>query len=192
MTRPLRPGHLTVICGSMFAGKSSYLIQQLTRKVFARQTVQLFKPSLDTRYGVNHVTSHSGQKLPGTAVTAAGDILAQLNPSTQVVGIDEVQFFDPDIVRVCLELADRGITVFVAGLNQDYRGEPFGSMAELMCRADHVKVVHAVCVVCGGDASKTYLIPGTTEPDGTVLLGAADKYEARCRGCHTLDEHGAE
>lgn len=189
--RHLRPnsGWIEVICGSMFSGKTEELLRRLRRAVIARQNVQLFKPAIDDRYGVTTVASHDGAKWEGTVVQNAGEIMTLVLPETQVVAIDEVQFFDDEVVEVCDDLALQGKRVIVAGLDLDFRGEPFGSMPALMAKAEGIRKLHAICVVCGGEASRTQrLING--EPayyeDPVILIGASESYEARCRGCHQV------
>jgi thymidine kinase len=173
----------------MFSGKTEELIRRLRRAVIARQKVQVFKPLIDTRYREAQVTSHNGQGFDAKPVAEAADILADLSPDTTVVAIDEVQFFDPGILVLCEQLANQGLRVICAGLDTDFRGEPFGPMPDLMARAELVDKIHAICVVCGRDANRTQrLIDG--EPaafdDPIVLVGAAEVYEARCRHHHEV------
>ena len=182
-------GRVELICGSMFSGKTEELIRRLRRAVIARQKVQVFKPLIDTRYHEAQVTSHNGLGFDAKPVAAAADILANLSPDTTVVAIDEVQFFDPGILDLCEQLANQGLRVICAGLDTDFRGEPFGPMPDLMARAELVDKIHAICVVCGRDANRTQrLIDG--EPaafdDPVVLVGAAEVYEARCRHHHEV------
>jgi thymidine kinase len=182
-------GRVELICGSMFSGKTEELIRRLRRAVIARQKVQVFKPLIDTRYHEAQVTSHNGLGFEAKPVAEAADILADLSPETTVVAIDEVQFFDPGILDICEQLADQGLRVICAGLDTDFRGEPFGPMPDLMARAELVDKIHAICVVCGQDANRTQrLIDG--EPaaydDPIVLVGAAEVYEARCRHHHEV------
>lgn len=176
-----RGGQLEVICGSMFSGKTEELIRRIKRAQIARQRVQVFKPEIDTRYSVDHVASHSAQKMRGELVRTAAEILDRVRPDTHVVAIDEGQFFDASLVRACQELADRGLRVMVAGLDQDYRGEPFEPMPQLMAIAEMVTKCNAICVICGGTASRTQR---TTDGSARVQVGASDSYEARCRECH--------
>jgi thymidine kinase len=187
--RHLRPnsGWVEVICGSMFSGKTEELLRRLRRAVIARQNVQLFKPAIDNRYGVTTVASHDGAKWEGSVIREATEILNQVEPETHVIAIDEVQFFDDAIVDVCDALALQGKRIIVAGLDLDFRGEPFGPMPALMAKAESVHKLHAICMVCGGEASRTQrLIDGRPAyyEDPVVLIGAAESYEARCRGCH--------
>jgi len=182
-------GHVEMICGSMFSGKTEELIRRVRRAIIARQTVQVFKPQIDVRYGVERVTSHNGLTVEAEPVATAEEILTHLRPQTTVVAIDEVQFFDPAIVRVCNHLAHTGIRVICAGLDTDFRGEPFGPIPQLMARAEEVEKLNAICVVCGENASRTQrLINGQPAAyhDPIVLVGAAEVYEARCRHCHEV------
>lgn len=188
MTQQQR-GHIELICGSMFSGKTEELIRRLRRAVIARQQVQVFKPAIDNRYHGEKVTSHNGLNFEAQPVTSAVDVRAQLSPETTVVAIDEVQFFDDDVVPLCESLADEGLRVICAGLDTDFRGAPFGPMPDLMARAEHVDKLHAICVVCGGEASRTQrLIDGqpAAYDDPVVMVGAAEVYEARCRQCHRV------
>lgn len=182
-------GRIEIICGSMFSGKTEEMIRRLRRAVIARQKVQAFKPVIDSRYHVEKVTSHDGLHFEAQPVSRATDILAAVDPETDVIGIDEVQFFDENIVDVCETLAERGKRVICAGLDLDFRGLPFGAMPALLARAEEVNKLHAICVVCGEDASRTQrLIEGRPAAfdDPVVLVGAAEVYEARCRKCHQV------
>lgn len=188
-------GRIEMICGSMFCGKTEELIRRIRRASIARQHVEVFKHSLDTRYeGVQQVTSHNGQNLAAQPVNRAADILRLLDDAVTVVAIDEVQFFDATIVEVVKTLADRGLRVILAGLDMDFRGEPFGSMPELMCVAEEVTKLHAICVVCGEEASRTQrLVNGSPAhyDDSVILVGAQESYEARCRQHHIIVREGA-
>ncbi len=175
---PHRPGSLEVICGSMFSGKSEELIRRLRLARIAHQRVQVFKPAIDTRYGDQELVSHSDFRITASAVATSGEILSQVHDLTVVIGIDEVQFFDPGIVEVCNKLANRGKRVIVAGLDQDYRGRPFAPMPDLMAVGEYVTKLLAVCAVCGDPANRSQRIKGG---DAVVELGASDRYEARCR-----------
>jgi len=182
-------GSVEVICGSMFCGKTEELIRRLRRARIAKQKVQVFKPAIDNRYTEEKVTSHSGLDVDANPVASAGEILEKLDANTTVVGIDEVQFFDPGIVDVVMNLANQGIRVIVTGLDMDFRGEPFGCMPQLMARAERVDKLHAICMVCGELASRTQrLVDG--EPahfnDPVVVVGAQELYEARCREHHVV------
>ena len=182
-------GWIEVICGSMFSGKTEELIRRVKRAQIARQKVQVFKPSIDVRYHVDRVTSHSGSQLSAAVVASAAEILPQVEPDTAVVAVDEVQFFDWAIADVCDKLAERGLRVIVAGLDMDFRGEPFGPMPLLMAQAELVDKLQAICVVCGAPASRTQrLIDGQPAAygDPVIMVGAAEVYEARCRRCHQV------
>jgi thymidine kinase len=173
-------GWVEVITGSMFSGKSEELIRRLRRAIIAKQRVQVFKPALDTRYGSAQVVSHSRWRLEAERVAKATEILGLLDPRTEVVGIDEAQFFDEELVSVCGHMADLGKRVIVAGLDMDFRGEPFGPMPKLLAVAEEVEKVHAICARCGAPASYTQRL---THAQEQVVVGAADIYEARCRRC---------
>jgi thymidine kinase len=173
-------GFIEVICGSMFSGKTEELIRRLRRAVIARQFVKVYKPAIDRRYADDDVVSHSAQRLPSKAITRPEEILADLSDAVQVIGIDEAQFFEPEIVSVCQELAGRGKRVIVAGLEQDYLGRPFQTMALLMVEAEYVTKNLAICVVCGAPAVRNQRTSGK---GGQILVGGADAYEARCRLC---------
>ena len=173
-------GWIEVIVGSMFSGKSEELIRRLNRARIARQKVQVFKPMIDARYSLQEIASHSGQKHDSKPVSTAAEILSDIADGTQVVGIDEGQFFDSEIVAVANELANRGMRVIIAGLDQDYTGTPFGPMPHLLSIAEFITKIHAICVKCGQTANYTQR---TVESDALVEVGASDKYEARCRKC---------
>lgn len=182
-------GRIELICGSMFSGKTEELIRRLRRAVIARQCVQVFKPVIDVRYHQERVTSHNGLNFEARPVQISSEIWDLLDPQTTVVGIDEVQFFDRDIATVCDQLAGRGLRVICAGLDTDFRGEPFGPMPILLARAEQVDKLHAICVQCGEEACRTQrLIDGlpAAYDDPVVLVGAAEVYEARCRRCHQV------
>lgn len=182
-------GWIEIICGSMFSGKTEELIRRVRRAQIARQKVQVFKPAIDDRYTPNDVSSHDGLRLEALPVNGAAELLAQLDPETKVVAIDEAQFFNEDIVEACEALAERGIRVIVAGLDLDFRGEPFGPLPRLLARADKVDKLQAICVICGAPATRTQrLIDGQPAPyDGPVIMvGAREAYEARCRYCHAV------
>ena len=184
-----KDGSIEVITGSMFSGKTDELIRRLRRARIARQKIQVFKPKLDTRFNVNRVTSHAGTDFEATAVASARDILALLEEGTTVVAIDEAQFFDDEIIPVAERLADSGLRVVVAGLDTDFRGEPFGPMPTLMAQAEVVDKLHAICMVCGAPASRTQrLINGQPARyfDPVVVVGASELYEARCRTHHEV------
>ena len=173
-------GWIEVICGSMFSGKSEELIRRLRRAQIARQRVQIFKPRLDNRYDEDHIVSHSEMKIKSQLVTKANEIIDQLEGRTQVVGVDEGQFFDLDLVGVCNRLADSGKRVIVAGLDQDFRGRPFAPMPQLLAIAEYITKTLAICVRCGGPANRTQRL---VESSDRLLVGATGTYEARCRLC---------
>ena len=173
-------GRVEVIVGSMFSGKTEELIRRVKRALFARQTIQAFKPRIDNRYDATRIVSHGEIAIDAVAVATSESLLKRVQESTQVVAVDEAQFFDRGIVDVADRLANSGRRVILAGLDQDYMGRPFPPMPELMAIAEDVMKVRAVCSVCGADASRSQrLLPDA----GTVLVGGADKYEARCRRC---------
>ncbi|MBX9768164.1 MAG: thymidine kinase [Bdellovibrionales bacterium] len=173
-------GWVEVIVGSMFSGKTEELIRRLRRAQFAKQRIQVFKPGLDDRYSVTHVTSHSQEQIESLVVKNAKDILEHLSDTTRVVGIDEGQFFGEDIVDVVTKIANRGLRVIVAGLDTDWKGRPFHPMPQLMAVAEHVSKQHAICVSCGSPASRTQRL---VDAQFDILVGAGDSYEARCRAC---------
>ncbi len=182
-------GRIELICGSMFSGKTEELIRRLRRAVIAKQQVQVFKPAIDTRYHEGRVTSHNGLNFEAVPVTSTGDIMNAIAPDTTVIAIDEVQFFDNGVVQVCETLAEQGKRVICAGLDMDFRGVPFGPMPDLLARAEMISKLHAICVVCGEEASRTQrLIDGQPAAfdDPVVMVGASEVYEARCRDCHAV------
>lgn len=183
-------GYIELVCGSMFSGKTEELLRRIRRSEIARKRVQVFKPRIDVRYGLERVSSHNGLAREDVVVVAsADDLLALVEPETEVVAIDEVQFFDWRIAEVCEQLADAGKRVLVAGLDQDFRGEPFGPMPLLMALAEHVEKLTAICVVCGAPATRTQrLIDGAPAryDDPIILVGGSESYEARCRACHEV------
>ncbi|MCR4433005.1 MAG: thymidine kinase [Coprothermobacterota bacterium] len=184
-----KQGWIEVIAGCMFSGKSEELIRRVKRARIAKQKVQVFKPALDNRFSESHVVSHDGGSTQAINLEHPEDIFRFVDPDTQVVAIDEAQFFSPELVEVCQELADQGVRVIVAGLDMDFRGEPFGCMPELLAIAEKVDKLQAICMVCGEPASRTQrVIEGKPASyfDPVVLLGASEKYEARCRNCHEV------
>jgi len=186
-------GWIEVICGSMFSGKTEELIRRVRRARIARQKVQVFKPILDNRYHVEKVSSHNGLHWEAVPVGNAREILERLEPDTTVVAVDEAQFFDWELSQVCTELARRGLRVILAGLDLDFRGEPFGPMPLLMAEAEEVTKLQAICVVCGAPASRTQrLIDGrpAAYDDPVILVGGSESYEARCRHCHEVPGRG--
>jgi thymidine kinase len=184
-------GWIEVVCGSMFSGKTEELIRRVRRAKIARQKVQVFKPAIDTRYADREVTSHNGLQVEAVPVENTAQVRGLIEPDTTVVALDEVQFFDEGVVSLCEELADRGVRVIVAGLDMDFRGVPFGPVPALVARAENVQKLQAICVVCGGPASRTQRIingqPAAYD-DPVILVGAEEAYEARCRGCHEVRE----
>ena len=179
-TRNARPGWLEVVTGSMFSGKSEELIRRLRRAQIARQRVQIFKPAIDNRFGEAHITSHSEMRIPSDSVSSSAELLAHVLPDTEVVGIDEGQFFDAELPAACNTLADSGKRVIVAGLDQDYLGKPFEPMPQLLAVAEYITKTLAICMVCGDPANHTQRLVASKE---RVLVGAGDSYEARCRHC---------
>ncbi len=182
-------GSIEVITGSMFCGKTDELIRRLRRATIARQKVQVFKPAIDNRYTVEKVTSHAGTEFEAIPIQSPTEIRQRLHPDTTVVAVDEVQFMDYEIVIISQELADRGLRVIVAGLDTDFRGEPFGPIPILMAKAEVVDKLHAICMVCGEPASRTQrLVNGKPAryDDPVVIVGAAEMYEARCRLHHEV------
>ncbi|MGE5506980.1 MAG: thymidine kinase [Chitinophagales bacterium] len=182
-------GWIEMIVGSMFSGKSEELIRRLKRARIARLKMQVFKPAIDDRYAIDDIVSHDGYKIQAISVATAAEIMAQVDDDTEVVAIDEVQFFDPEIVTVCTRLANQGRRVILAGLDQDFRGEPFGSVPTLLALAEEVTKLRAICMRCGGPASRTQrLVNGRPAhfEDPVILVGAQENYEARCRKCHEV------
>lgn len=190
MSTPKAPlGSLTVICGSMFSGKTEELIRLVRRAMHARKRVQVFKSAMDTRCDTTVIRTHDGITFTAMAVSDSRTMESLLEPGVQVVGIEEVQFLDEGVVNLCQRLADRGVDVIAAGLDQDFRGLPFSFMPHLMALADNVMKLHAICKVCGQEASRTQRLvngrpAGWDEP--TILVGADESYEARCRRCHKV------
>ncbi|OGQ04121.1 MAG: thymidine kinase [Deltaproteobacteria bacterium RIFCSPLOWO2_12_FULL_44_12] len=173
-------GAIEVVCGPMFSGKTEELIRRLRLAKIAKQKVQIFKPAVDNRYETECITSHTEQKFACTPIREPKEILEQLIDNTRVIGIDEVQFFSEELVEVCEKLANRGLRVIVAGLDQDYLGQPFGPMPQLLAIADDAAKLKAVCMVCGGEATKSQRLTRETDQ---VVVGAEKHYEARCRSC---------
>ena len=173
-------GWIEVIAGSMFSGKSEELIRRLRRAKIARQKVQVFKPEMDARFSDNHIVSHSEMRHESSNIHSAAEIIEKIEPDTEVVGIDEGQFFDEELVNVANELARRGMRVIIAGLDQDYTGKPFEPMPQLLAVAEYITKTHAICMKCGQPANYSQR---TFESEERVAVGASDKYEARCRGC---------
>ena len=183
-----RPGRIEVVCGSMFSGKTEELIRRMKRAKFAKQKVEIFKPSLDTRYSDVDVVSHDQHSIPSTPIDSSSTI-ALLSSDIDVVGIDEAQFLDDGVVDVCNDLANRGVRVIVAGLDMDFQGKPFGPMPALCAIADEVTKVHAICVKCGALA---YISHRLVANDKRVLLGEQMEYEPLCRECYQRIVNGDE
>jgi len=182
-------GSVEVITGSMFCGKTEELIRRLRRATIAKQKVQVFKPTIDNRYAEEKVTSHAGHNFDAYPVQKAADILEKLSEDTTVVAIDEAQFFDDEVIDIAHSLADQGVRVIIAGLDTDFRGEPFGPIPIFMAKAEEVDKLHAICVICGEEASRTQrLVDGKPAryDDPVVIVGAAELYEARCRKHHEV------
>lgn len=189
MYGPNHHGWIEIVVGPMYSGKSEELIRRLRRAQIAKQKVQVFKPSIDDRYSIDEVVSHNGDKIQSRAIKSSDEIKSFIDEDTEVVGIDEVQFFDEGILDVCRELADRGLRVIAAGLDMDFRGEPFGITPSIMAIAEFVDKLTAVCMVCGHPANRTQrLIDGrpANYSDPTILVGATESYEARCRKHHMV------
>lgn len=191
MYNQYREGWIEVICGCMFAGKTEELIRRINVLSYARKNILVFKPKIDDRYSTTEITSHAGSKVPCIVISEAKEILNHVNYDTDVVAIDEVQFFDEDVVDICEYLADSGLRVMVAGLDKDFRGEPFGVLPDLLTRAEFVTKLTAVCAKCGAPATRTQRIingkPASFN-DPIVLVGAKEAYEPRCRHCHEIVE----
>jgi len=182
-------GSVEVITGSMFSGKTDEMIRRLRRATIARQKVQVFKPVIDNRYKVERVTSHAGTAYDAVPIVQVKDLYNHLEKDSTVVAIDEAQFFEDDVLGVVQDLANRGIRVIVAGLDTDFRGEPFGCMPVLMSIAEHVDKLQAICMVCGEPASRTQrLVNGKPAryDDPIIIVGASEMYEARCRKHHEV------
>lgn len=177
-----RSGWIEVICGSMFSGKTEELIRRLKRAIIANQRVEIFKPKLDTRYDETKVVSHDANTILSTPVESTAKIL-ELSADVNVVGIDEAQFFDEQLPDVCQQLALKGVRVIVAGLDMDYKGQPFGPMPNLLAVAEYITKVHAICQHCGNLATHSYRL--TVDSD-QVMLGEKDTYEPRCRTCYDM------
>lgn len=184
-------GWIECICGSMFSGKSEELLRRIKRGVIAKQKVLLFKPSIDNRYDENRVSTHNGNSYDSISIEKSSDILNFVKDTNyDIIGIDEIQFFDNDIVKIINKLADNGIRVIVAGLDMDFKAEPFHPMPEIMAISEMVTKLHAVCNKCGKEASRSQrLINGKPAKydDPIVVIGANESYEARCRHCHEIE-----
>lgn len=173
-------GWIEVVCGSMFSGKTEELIRRLRRAQIARQHVQIFKPKIDERYSEDHLVSHSEMRIESEVVSSADEILQKIDPRAEVIGIDEVQFFDAKLVEVCSHLADSGKRVIIAGLDKDYLGKPFEPMPQLLAIAEYIEKTLAICMQCGSPANYTQRLVQSSD---RVLVGATGTYEARCRRC---------
>lgn len=180
IVQPDDAGWIEVICGPMFSGKTEELIRRLKRAEYGGQNLQVFKPRVDDRYEEDSIVSHDESAVPSRPAKSVGEIRDQLDPSVEVVGIDEVQFFDEEIVDFCTDLAGDGVRVITAGLDQDYRGEPFWPVPTLLAVAEYVTKLLAICVQCGDPASHSYRLAADPQQ---VLVGSDEKYEARCRRC---------
>jgi len=178
-----RTGHIEVICGSMFSGKTEELIRRIRRSEIAMQRVKVFKPKIDNRYSEFEIVSHNEQSYPSEVVTDADEILEK-SFDAEVIGIDEAQFFDNNLIDICQQLADSGKRVIVAGLDQDYRAIPFEPMPQLLAIAEYITKTHAVCVICGAPANRTHRVTLSNEK---ILIGEKNHYEARCRLHHLIN-----
>jgi thymidine kinase len=177
-----RVGCIEVVCGSMFSGKTEELLRRIKRAKIARRKVQLFKPRVDNRYDAVKVVTHEGVNADAIPVSGVDELLSLVDwTDTAVVGVDEAQFFERSLLGACQRMANSGIRVICAGLDQDYKGEPFGLMPELLAIAEYVTKLHAVCAQCGGEASRTQRL---VAQEGQLFVGGAAAYEARCRGCY--------
>ena len=189
MYQRLNGGWIEIVCGSMFSGKTEELIRRLKRAEYAKQKVQIFKPTIDDRFTATKVSSHSGQHLQAQVVDTVDEIINLIEPDTDVIGIDEVQFFGWEIAEMCNTIAGQGKRVIAAGLDMDFRGEPFGPMPVLMAQAEQVTKLQAICMVCGAPASRTQrLVDGrpVQYDEPVIVVGADEVYEARCRVCHEV------
>lgn len=192
MYHQYREGWIEVICGCMFAGKTEELIRRINVLSYAKKNILVFKPAIDNRYSDNQIVSHSGFKVESIAIKEAKEILKYVKAMTDVVAIDEIQFFDSEIVSICEILALKGKRVMVAGLDMDFRGEPFGVMPELITRAEFVTKLTAVCMKCGAPATRTQRIVNgkpASYHDPIIMVGASESYESRCRHCHDVTDH---
>lgn len=190
MDLQLRDGWIEVISGNMYAGKTEELLRRIRRIEYAKKTILVFKPKLDNRYSDNEVVSHNNERIKSINITCPNDILKYVNPLPYAIAIDEVQFLNREVIDICDELADKGVRVILAGLDRDFRGEPFGIMPELLARAEYVTKLRAICQVCGAPATRTQrIINGKPAKysDPIVLVGAKEQYEARCRHCHIVE-----
>lgn len=185
----VKDGWIEVICGSMFAGKTEELIRRINRIHYAKKEIIVFKPVIDNRYDQNKVVSHSQKKVDSIPVSSSSEILSHIKELPYAVAIDEAQFFDEGLIDIVERLANSGVRVIIAGLDMTFKGEPFGIMPELLCRAEYVTKLQAICQVCGAPATRTQrIIDGRPADydDPIILVSASEKYEARCRHCHQV------
>lgn len=190
MDLQLRDGWIEVICGNMYAGKTEELLRRIRRLEYAKKTVIVFKPKLDNRYSEGEVVSHNNERVRSINISNPKDIMKYVDPLPYAIAIDEVQFLGREVIGICEELAYKGVRVIVAGLDKDFRGEPFGIMPELLARAEYVTKLQAICQVCGAPATRTQrIINGKPAKytDPVILVGAKEHYEARCRHCHVVE-----
>ena len=189
MYRPVNHGYIETVIGPMYSGKSEELIRRIKRAKIAKQNIVVFKPKIDDRYSKEDVVSHSGDSVNAIPINSAKEIYNFIDSKTQVVGIDEVQFFDEQIVEIAVDLADKGIRVITAGLDMDFKGEPFGPTPRLLCVSEFVDKIQAICSVCGQPATRSQRLINK-EParydDPIIQVGAVESYEARCRKCHVV------
>ncbi len=184
-----KPGWIEVICGPMFAGKTEELIRRVKRMDFAKKKYLIFKPEIDNRYSLNEVVSHSKRSVSAISIANSSEIVSFITPEIEAIIIDEVQFFDEEIVSLCQDLANRGLRVICAGLDCDFRGNPFTNVANLLAIAEKITKLTAICVLCGDEATKTQrIINGLPArySDPTILVGEKESYEPRCRKCHQV------
>ncbi len=188
MYQQYREGWIEVICGCMFAGKSEELIRRIHVLSYAKKEIQIFKPQIDDRYAKNEVVAHNGARIPCTAVKDSKELASKIAKTTEVVAVDEVQFFDEGMIGLCEQLASQGRRVMLVGLDLDYRGEPFGIMPQLIAKAEFVTKLTAVCSCCGAPATRTQLLikdESAVHGNAGTIIGGSESYEARCRHCHT-------
>ena len=191
MYKQYSSGWIEVICGCMFAGKSEELIRRINTLEYAKKNIIVFKPLIDDRYSEDEIASHKGNKIKCYSISRSKDILKFIEDDTDVVAIDEVQFFDENIIPICEMLADKQIRVIVAGLDKDFKGKPFHIMSELLARAEFVTKLSAICVKCGAPATITQRLVNNkpaSYKDPIILIGASESYEARCRHCHIVED----
>ena len=176
---PINSGWIEVICGSMFSGKTEELIRRLRRAQIAKMSIAIFKPKIDSRYDKGHIVSHNKMKMMSFMISDPKEII-NMSKEHEVIGIDEAQFFDYSLIKICKKLASKKKRVIVAGLDTDFRGLPFGPMPNIMCEAEYIDKLRAICVICGNPASHSQR---TSDDQDQVVIGELDKYEARCRNC---------